>query len=300
MAQAVKVAAYCYTPLWLLGILAIIPALGLLAIIGLVYAVYLLYLGLQRVMKAPVEKAPAYTAVVIVVAVVVGVIFSMVVGAIVALTMPARGVLGAGHGNMTYDKGSPMGKLDEFSKKMEAASRKMEAAQKSGDVNKQREAAMGALGTALSGGKGVEPVSMDQLKPFVPQTFAGMPQTDLKTERGGMTGLVMAKAEGTYGDGAGKRVHLEITDTGGVTGLMGLASWMGVQGEKEDSNRRESTRKEGGRLVHEEVSKRGGSNKYVVVAGDRFIVSARGTGVDIDTLRSAVGSIDIGKLESLK
>jgi hypothetical protein len=36
------------------------------------------------------------------------------------------------------------------------------------------------------------------------------------------------------------------------------------------------------------------------VLGDRFVVSARGQGVSIDALRSAVGSLDLGKLESMK
>ena len=87
------------------------------------------------------------------------------------------------------------------------------------------EAAMGALGTALSGGKGVDPVQLDQLKPFVPEKFAGLPRTDMKTERGGMAGFTMARAEARYADNAGKNVALEVMDTGGMAGLMGLATW---------------------------------------------------------------------------
>jgi hypothetical protein len=192
-----------------------------------------------------------------------------------------------------------MGKLEEFGKKMEEANKKMEAAQKSGDPGKQMEAAMGALGTALSGGKGVEPVSIDQLKPLVPEKFAGMPRTDLKTERSGVTGFMVAKAEATYSEADGKRVELEIVDTGGAAGLMGLATWMGIQGEREDSNRRESTRKEGNRLVHEEVDKRGGRSKYTVIVAERFVVTAEGR-ADINTLKSAVASLDLSKLESMK
>jgi hypothetical protein len=175
----------------------------------------------------------------------------------------------------------------------------MEAAQKTGDPNKQMEAAMAALGTAVSGGKGVEPVQLDALKPFVPEKFAGLSRTDLRTERGGAGGFMTAKAEGIYGDSSGKSARLDVTDTGGVAGLMGLASWMNVQGERENSDRRESTRRDGKRLLHEEVSKTGGNNKYTVVLNDRFIVEANGT-VDIATLKSAVNDLDLGKLESLK
>jgi len=114
-----------------------------------------------------------------------------------------------------------------------------------------------------------------------------------------VSGLMTAKAEGVYNDGAGKNVDLEVVDTGGASGLMGLASWMNVQAEREDNYRRESTHKEGNRLVHEEVNKQGGSNKYAIVLNDRFVVTARGN-APIDALKSGVASLDLGKLESLK
>lgn len=194
-----------------------------------------------------------------------------------------------------------MGKLDQFSKKMEEANRKMEAAQKSGDANKQMEAAMGALGTALSGGKGVDPVQLDALKPFAPDTLAGLPRTAQSADRSGVQGLMAAKVETEYGDNSGKRIRLEITDTGGAAGLMGLATWAAAAGtEREDDRHRERVTREGNRVIHEEVSKRGGPNKYSVILGQRFVVAAQGDGVDIGAVKSAVGSIDLAKLEALK
>jgi hypothetical protein len=81
---------------------------------------------------------------------------------------------------------------------------------------------------------------------------------------------------------------------------MGLATWAGVVGEKEDDSRIERTRKEGTRVVHEEVSKTGGRNKYSLILANRFVVSAQGTGVDINTLKSGVNGLDLGKLEGTK
>jgi hypothetical protein len=81
---------------------------------------------------------------------------------------------------------------------------------------------------------------------------------------------------------------------------MGLAGWIGVQGEKEDDNGSEKTEKVNGRLVHEKVSKRGGTNEFAVVLGDRFVVSATGRGVELGELKAAVGGLDLGKLESMK
>ena len=304
--QAFKVAVYAYTPGWLGQVLGIIPMLGwLLGFLLALYGLYLLYLGLPRLMKNPEDKTIVYEIVVVVVAIVVSIVIATVGtlftgGAMMGAGMMRGGAMGpSSSSTVTYDKNSTMGKLDAFSKKMEEAGKKMEAAQKSGDPNKQMEAAMATLGTAMSGGKGVEPVQIDALKPFVPDTFAGLPRKDLRTERGGAAGFMTAKAEGVYGDDSGKNARVEVVDTGGVAGLMGLASWMNVQGERENADRREVTRKEGGRLVHEEMDKHGGSSKYTVVLNDRFIVEARGN-VDYGQLKSAVNGLDLGKLESLK
>ena len=61
---AFKVAAYSMTPAFLAGIFSLIPALSIFGVVGL-YSVYLLYLGLPRLMRAPEDKAVAYTAVVV-------------------------------------------------------------------------------------------------------------------------------------------------------------------------------------------------------------------------------------------
>jgi len=302
-AQALKVAVYAYTPAWVAGILNILPALGVLAILGALYAIYLLYLGLPRLMKNPEEKSAGYTAVTVICGIVVGVIISVVGGLIAAPGMMAAGALGGGAvaPHSRVDPASPAGKLDDFARKMEEAGKKMEAAQKSGDPNKQMEASIAALGTAFSGGKGVDPVQIDALKPMLPATVAGLPKTDESAERSGVAGLMATKVSGTYADtGGGKNVHLEITDTGGAAGLMTMAGWMNVQTEKESGGRSERTRKEGNRLIHEETDKNTNQNKYTVVVAERFVVEAEGNNVDLGTLKSAVASLDLAKLEAMK
>ena len=295
-AQALKVAAYTFTPVWVLGILNIIPMLGILGILGAIYAIYLLYLGLPKLMKAPQDKAAGYTAVVVLAAIVLWVVVAFVSTMVMTPFMGAAAMMGSPQ--VKYEKDSSMAKLDEFAKKMEQQAKKMEEAQKSGDTGKQMEAALGALGTALSGGKAVDPVQIDALKPFVPEKFAGLPRADLRTERSGVSGLMVAKAEGVYREGD-KQVQLEVTDTGGAAGLLGMAAWLGVQGEKEDANRREVTRRDGTRIVHEEVDKRGGRSEYTVVLANRFVVSAEGN-ADISALKAAVNGLDLGKIEALK
>lgn len=82
--QALKVAAYSSTASWVAGIFHLVPGLRLLTILGL-YSLYLLYLGLPIVMKAPMEKAMAYTAVVILAAIVLFMVIGVVAGRFMAL-----------------------------------------------------------------------------------------------------------------------------------------------------------------------------------------------------------------------
>ena len=303
MVQATKVVAYSFTAAWVGSVFSIIPFLGwLLSLLCALYCLYLLYLGLPPTMKNPEDKTIGYAAVVVIISIVVSIVIAAIGG-----MMTAGGIVGAGMMRGGLGATSPYSsnavtvnpKLEAYSKHLEEASKQMEAAQKSGDPNKQMAAAMGALGAAMGGKGGVEPVQIDALKPFVPETFAGLPRKDMRTERGGVQGLMTAKAEGVYNDGAGKHASLEVIDTGGASGFMAIAGWANLQSEREDDYHRESTHKDGNRMVHESVNKKGGSNEYTVVLGERFIVTAKGN-ADFDALRSSVASLDLGKLESLK
>ena len=83
--QALKLVAYAQTAGWIAGVLAVIPALGVLAIIGGLYSIYLCYLGLPVMMKTPQDKVIPYMVVsaivVIVLAIVVGLCTSAIIGA---------------------------------------------------------------------------------------------------------------------------------------------------------------------------------------------------------------------------
>src|SRR5215471_5920911 len=59
-AQALKLVAYASTPVWVAGLLKLIPALGVLVIIAAIYSIYLCYLGMTPVMKTPADKVVVY------------------------------------------------------------------------------------------------------------------------------------------------------------------------------------------------------------------------------------------------
>jgi hypothetical protein len=304
--QALKVAAYSYTPAWVAGVLQILPMLAFLAIIGALYGLYLLYLGLPRLMKCPADKAVGYVVVVVVCAIVVSVVLMMTGGLIVGAGAYGAGMFGAGVGSggaaasVAVDGNSPLGRLQQLGDSLEESGRKIEAAEKSGDQQAQVAAAMEGLGALFGGGKRVEPVNIDQLRPLIPETFAGLPRTSTSAEKTGMAGLMVSTAKATYGNGADKEVSLEVVDTGGVSGLVGLAAWANVQGEREDDDGSERTSKVGDRMIHEKVSKTGGSNEFAMVVAERFMVNASGRGVDINQLKNAVAGLNLNQLEAMK
>lgn len=305
-AQALKVTVYSFTPVWIAGILALIPFGGFLIFLAACYCLYVLYLGLPKLMKCPEDKAVGYTAVVaicsFVLFFVVGMLTTCIGGAGMLATGAMTGNLGgkSSSAEVTFDKDSPMGKLESLGKKLEESTKKMEAAQKSGDQQAQVTAAMEGLGTLLGGGKRVEPIGIDQLKPFVPETLGGLAKKSSKAEKTGIAGLMISKAEARYSDDAGKSLELDISDTGGASGLMSLASWVNVQGEKEDEYGTEKTQKVGGRLVHEKISKKGGAHEYGELIGERFMVTVRGTGMPFEEVKNAAKSIDLKKLDAMK
>jgi Yip1 domain len=302
-AQALKVAVYSFTPAWVAGVFQILPALGLLAVLGALYGLYLLYLGLPRLMKCPQDKAVGYTVVVVICAIVTSVVLGVLSAAIVGTGMAGSGGLSGIIGGPTApsvatDPNSPLGRLGQIGQALEESAKKAEAAEKAGDTAGQAAAALETVGALLGGGKRVDPLELDQLKPFVPETFGGLQRTSSNAEKTGAGIIMVSKAEATYGDGD-QSATLEITDSGGVSGLMGLASWMGVQEERESDDGYERTRKVDGRMTHEKSS-RSSANEFAIVIGERFMVSARSRGLDVNALKAAVSGLELQKLESLK
>ena len=304
-AKALKVAVYSMTAAWIAGIFQILPWIGILfALAGALYSIYLLYTGLRAVMHSPEDKAIGYTAVVIICAIVISVIMGLVVGGITAVGAGV-GALGSSSisspsAGVTFDKGSPAAKFEQLSKSMEEASKKMEAAKASGNPQAAAAVAMAGVAAAMNGGKAVEALDSAALKAFVPETFAGLAKTSSKSEKTNALGMAVSTAEASYGDGSGKSINLEISDTGSAAGFLAIAGMVKVEGEKEDANGSEKNYKSNGRMIHERSSKTGGSNEFSIVLGERFTVKATGRGITLGDVKSAVNSLDLGKLEGLK
>ena len=307
-AQALKAVAYSWTASWIGGIGALIPWLGVLILLAaLVYGIYLLYLGLPPTMKSSPDRAGGYTAVTIIIAIVLSWIIALVVAGVVGTGALMGGVganglgaLGGGGGEVQIDKDSPLGKLDAWSKKVESAGKQMEQAQKSGDAQAQGEAIGKIVGAAIGGGDQVEALAPDVLKPFVPETLAGLKRTDFSAERNGAMGMQVSEAHATYSDGANHTLRLEVTDSGSAKGLVSLAGWAAVQNDQETDHGYDKTYKQDGRLVHEQWDSNTKYGEYGIVLGDRFAVKVSGNADSIDQLKAAVAGINLAGLEALK
>jgi hypothetical protein len=307
MVQALKTVAYAWTASWIAGIAVIVPWLGwLIAIAGAVYAIYLLYLGLPHTMKCPPEKAGGYTAV----SVIIAIVLSWIVGAIVlgvvgtaAMTGAAMGgmhVTGSNGDSVTIDSDSALGKLAAMGQRAEQASKELDAAQKSGDGQAQS-AAMGKMMGAMAGSNGnVEALAPDQIKAFLPDSLGNLKRSSLSAERNSAMGMQISQASANYAADNGQHVTLEVSDTGGAKGFMSLAAAMAPEEEKQTDHGYEKTYSADGNLVHEEWDTQSKYGEYSVVVGKRFTVKANGNVDSIDQLKQAVASIDLGKLESLK
>jgi hypothetical protein len=301
--QALKVVAYASTAIWLAGVAQIVPLLGLLVLLaGGIYTIYLLYTGLPHTMKCPPEKAGGYTAVAIIVAIVIWAVTAAVVGSVAGVGgMMSASNYSSSHDDTQYDEDSALGKMEKWSKDMEAANKKLEAAQQSGDQGAQEEALKAVFGAALSGGGSqVESLAPDRLKAFVPDELAGLTRSSLAAERNGAMGLQISQASATYSNESGREVRLEITDAGTAKGLLGLASWAGVEGEKEADGRYEKTYRNDDGLIHEEWDSNSSTGQYTVVVGDRFTVKVEGAAGSIGELREAVEGLDLDGLAELR
>ncbi len=307
MVQSLKTVAYAWTASWIAGMAVIVPWLGMLVVIaGGIYSIYLLYLGLPHTMKCPPDKAGGYTAVSIVIAIVLSWIIGLIVAGVIGTAVLGGAAIGAlpissDSGNaVTVDGNSALGKLAAIGQRAEQASKELEAAQRSGDT-KAQSAAMGKMMGAVSGTNGsVEALAPDQIKTFLPESLGSLKRTSISAQRNNAMGMQVSDATAEYSNGGRQQISLEVTDTGGAKGFVAMAAAMAPEEEKQTDHGYEKTYTADGRMIHEQWDTRSGYGEYSVVLGQRFTVKANGHADNIDQLKQAVASVDLAKLESMK
>jgi hypothetical protein len=290
--RALKVAVYSYTAAWVAGIFTIIPALALLSTLGGLYSLYLIFLGLPRLMRSPESKALGYTAVSIIVAIVLTVVVSGIVG---VLGFGAISASGVDHVSSS-DKDGPSGTIHIGGAtvdldKLNAAAKQMEAATK-------QITAGTAGGTDAPDAKAVAAISADILKTYLPASFSGYSRGDIEANSGGVAGFSGTNVEAEYMKGDA-HLKLSITDLNAAGGFAALAGAMGIESSKETANGYEKVGKIDGRMTTEEWDRQSKAGKYGILVADRFMVEAEGQGADMNELKAAVGAAGPDRLESL-
>lgn len=304
--NALKVVAYGSTAGFLGGVFSLLPSLSILGLLAALYSIYLVYTGLPVLMKCPQDKALAYTAVLIVCGIVAGVILgtvSSLFGGMGTMGMH-RGVgMGGASGPGEVAIKTPGGeikidtaKMEAFSKRMEAAAKQAEAAQASGDAQAAAKAGAGVV-AAIAGSVQRPVVPAADLKALLPASLGALNRESFEAENNGAMGLAISSAKARYA-GDGKSVDLSITDTGGLASV--VAAWANVTSEREDGRHIEKTYKQGERTVHENYRKDGSHGEYTVLLANGMVVEAEGSGLPPATLKAAVESLDLGRIEALK
>ena len=288
--QAQKLIVYAWTAAWLAGVFAILPALAILGIVGL-YSFYLMYVGVPKMMKVPSDKALGYTAVTII----VGIVVYAVIGAVGA-AVAGMGTLGMGGVSVTGAAPSTvsgtvnvgganvdLGKLQQASQQVAAAANQIQAQQ---------------AGQAAPAGA-VKALPADTLKGLLPQALpAGFARTEEEASSGGVAGVSGSSAQGVYTKGD-QRITLQVTDMAAMGGLAAIAGAVDVSQDKETATGYEKMGKIDGRMTDEEFDRQSKVGKFSVLVANRFMVEADGQGVDIGDLKGAVSSVGVDRLEGL-
>ncbi len=274
--QAFKLAAYSGTAAWVAGVFQLIPGLGWLSILG-IYGLYLLYIGLPVLMRAPQDKAMPYTAATVLAAVVLSIVVGLLTAPIVALVSGPATIADSGTvtGTMTVPGvGSvDLGKLEAASKQMEAASKQAEA------------------GTLVA-------VAPDALQALLPEGIDAFRRAEVSSSGASAAGMGGSRAEAVYRNGD-SNITLGITDLGAAGALAALGTAFNVQSNKQTDTGYEKVGQIDGRMTTEEWDSAAKRGKYNVLVGNRFMVDAEGSSIQMDELKKSVEAVGYARLEAL-
>jgi hypothetical protein len=280
--SALKVAAFSATAGWVGAILGILPLLGMLAILFAIYNIYLFWLGGPMLMKVPQDKAPGFVIVSILVGFVAafaaGLVAVAIAGAMFAMT-PGAGMIGTPGGGSITVGGTTFdtGKLEAQAATIKASTDKMQAS------------------LTANGGAGAKAVDPAALQNLIPAALSGWNRTSIESSGGGAMGVNISDATADFAAGD-QSFHLKISDTGAMGALAGLVN---VQSSKQTATGYEKTSLQDGNMVTEKWDNDSKQGTYSVLVGKRFLVEAEGSAPSIDTLKGAVGSVNLASLATL-
>jgi hypothetical protein len=322
--QALKIAAYTSTPVWVGSVFGLLPAglSTLLQLAAAIYAIYLLYLGLG-LMRGPRDKAVGYTVAVIVCAILVVIVLSVFsyltgIGRYGGLTMPSvtreqqqqqteQAVSNAIGGALGSDDKSKQGiaaaingfaEIGRRAEQQQAANAGANAAQ---NVNAAAPAATAATALgALAGNRKVDPVDFHALKDLLPGSLPGMQRTNAEGSSHAALGMKSSEASATYQGTTGARAEIKIADVSAVAGLMDAAGGIAQSVTSESDTGFERNVTIDGQTAHEKYDNRSKHGELSVIVARRFAVAVSGDALDMGALEQYAGTIDYARLEAMR
>lgn len=161
----------------------------------------------------------------------------------------------------------------------------------------------------LSGGKteekpvevtaGEPPTDYNDLKALFPATLAGMKRGEVTGERTAVMGMDLSHAEATYSKASGEAIRIEVSDvTRAISSPMmaGLYPWTKTDINQRTPSGYQMTTTFAGHRAFESYESGDSTGTLGVFVDERFVVEAKGTGVKMDVLRSALEEFDVGRL----
>lgn len=149
----------------------------------------------------------------------------------------------------------------------------------------------------MNQGKDIQPISLDTLKGYMPDTLAGIKRTNSEAQHVNTMGVNLATASANY-EANGGELELVITDTGNLSGpmRMGLTGWATAQINSQTDTGYEKTITYQGCKAVEQYDRQNKQGTLRVFAADRFVVEITGTGVTMETIKQGMDQIDLKKL----
>lgn len=155
----------------------------------------------------------------------------------------------------------------------------------------------------MNQGATVEALSAATMKGFLPTELPGFNRTDASAERTQMGGADLSVAEAQYAAAAGDgSIDITITDIGNLTGALkiGMSGWAMAQYSRETDTGYEKVTTYNGYKAMEEYDNEAKEGFLRIIVADRFVVEARGNAVTMDTIKQAMGKVDLAKLAAAK
>jgi hypothetical protein len=290
--QALKLAAYAFTPAWIAGILLLLPSLSIFALLAGLYGLYLFFLGVTPLMKVPQDKAIGFSAVTVICAVVLSIAGSVLTGAVTA-----AGTFAWAGSSPSGTADAPKG-LENFAQQMAEVQRQAERVA----ANAKNEA-IAEKADPVPGAKAmqVEVVHQDTLRALLPEHFANFSRKNIDASKVDMGALTVSEAKANYEDAAAKQsIEISISDMGAkpLGGLMGI--WGVIEKESDNDQEYSKTGKVDGRPVDMMIKKDHSRGEYSTLIGDRFVVAVKGISVGLEELKAAANAVPAARLEAMK